>query len=207
MRRRSHDPHCNYSYSTGSNHSFTEECHHPRMAISELFKKIREDSNDTPEQAAKNAGMSRPAYLKWETGQTNNPKLENLLQFCDAYKVSVEDLMRGQVIYINETENLAQHAEKSHPRAQEESRGYLNLNHDEQALVNWYRHTSAEARKLLHGVMQLAPIPTHDAQQAPGLSEGARSILASHEQAKEKLARAAQQLTRKTSKTKTQEKP
>lgn len=138
-------------------------------------------------------GLTVSRLSNWEQGR-------NMIGVEEAKKIS-------PILGVSASHLLTLDEEKSHPRAQEEPRGYLNLNHDEQALVNWYRHTSAEARKLLHGVMQLAPIPTHDAQQAPGLSEGARSILASHEQANEKLARAAQQLTRKTPKTKTQEKP
>jgi len=68
------------------------------MALNELFKKIREAAKDTPEAAANKAGTSRPAYLKWESGTTANPKLENFLKFCDAYKVEVEALMRGRIV-------------------------------------------------------------------------------------------------------------
>jgi len=96
--RLTHGAHCNHSYSNPANHSYKEGCNHAHMALNELFKKIREAAKDTPEAAANKAGTSRPAYLKWESGTTANPKLENFLKFCDAYKVEVEALMRGRIV-------------------------------------------------------------------------------------------------------------
>lgn len=98
VRRIFHDAHCNHSYSTAANHGYIEGCNHAHMALNELFKKIREAAKDTPEAAANKAGTSRPAYLKWESGDTANPKLENFLNFCDAYKLDVESLMRGRIV-------------------------------------------------------------------------------------------------------------
>jgi transcriptional regulator with XRE-family HTH domain len=67
------------------------------MSLSDLIKEIRSEAGDTPAAAAAKAGVSRPAYLKWESGDTENMKIRNLVKFCDAYKISVEKFVRGRI--------------------------------------------------------------------------------------------------------------
>ena len=63
--------------------------------LANRIKKIREDAGDNPNIAAKKVGISRPAYVKWEAGDTENMKLKNLTSFCDKYHVDVVDLLGG----------------------------------------------------------------------------------------------------------------
>lgn len=62
--------------------------------LAEKFKQIRTDAGDTAAAAAEKVGISRQGYIKWENGNTKNMTLNNLLIFCEKYKVEVEPLIR-----------------------------------------------------------------------------------------------------------------
>lgn len=70
--------------------------------LSTLLKRIREDAKDTPAAAAGKVGVSRQAYMKWETGDTENMKIRNLVTFCDKYNIALEPLVRGEIIALGE---------------------------------------------------------------------------------------------------------
>lgn len=97
MTKFAHAADCNHSYTSHANHSYTDGCNHGDMSLSDLIKKIRADAGDTPAAAATKAGVSRPAYLKWESGDTENMKIRNLIKYCDAYKISIEKFVRGKI--------------------------------------------------------------------------------------------------------------
>lgn len=62
--------------------------------LAEKFKQIRTEAGDTAAAAAEKVGISRQGYIKWENGNTKNMTLNNLLIFCEKYKVEVEPLIR-----------------------------------------------------------------------------------------------------------------
>lgn len=66
--------------------------------LAKTILQIRLKSGDSPAEAARKIGCSRQGYVKWEGGDTKNMKLGNLLAFCDAYKIPVEDLIRGAFV-------------------------------------------------------------------------------------------------------------
>lgn len=101
MVKNFHSPHCNHSYTANANHSFGVACNHLHMKINSLFEQIRLSANDNQDNAARKAGISRIAYRKWENGQTTDYRRENLLRFCDAYRIDVEHLLRGRIVYVD----------------------------------------------------------------------------------------------------------
>jgi transcriptional regulator with XRE-family HTH domain len=75
--------------------------------LAERFKEIRTAAGDTPAKAAEKVGISRQGYNKWESGDTKNMTLNNLLIFCEKYNVEVEPLIRcvsntGSVQYVQD---------------------------------------------------------------------------------------------------------
>jgi transcriptional regulator with XRE-family HTH domain len=50
----------------------------------------------TPEQYARMIGVSRQALLKWETGDTENIKIRNLLKISECHDISLDELLAGK---------------------------------------------------------------------------------------------------------------
>jgi transcriptional regulator with XRE-family HTH domain len=50
----------------------------------------------TPEQYARMIGVSRQALLKWETGDTENIKIHNLLRISECHGIGLEELITGK---------------------------------------------------------------------------------------------------------------
>ena len=92
----SHAEHCNHSCTTNANHSYLNICNDGYMAnaLAKKFMEIRKAAGDTPATAAEKIGISRQGYVKWESGDTKNMTLNNLLIFCEKYNVAVEPLIR-----------------------------------------------------------------------------------------------------------------
>lgn len=93
----SHTRHCNHSYHKDANHSFSGVCNDGYMeTLGQRIKRLREERKLSQQQVATAAGVSRVAVTKWESGQTANLKLGNLLSICELFSVSVEELIRGE---------------------------------------------------------------------------------------------------------------
>lgn len=92
----SHAHHCNHSCTSNANHSYRKECNDSYMGttLAERFIEIRSAAGDTPAKAAAKIGISRQGYNKWESGDTKNMTLANLLIFCEKYGIDVESLIR-----------------------------------------------------------------------------------------------------------------
>jgi transcriptional regulator with XRE-family HTH domain len=48
------------------------------------------------QQYARMIGVSRQALLKWETGDTENIKIRNLLRISECHGISIDELVRGK---------------------------------------------------------------------------------------------------------------
>jgi transcriptional regulator with XRE-family HTH domain len=57
----------------------------------------------TPEQYARMIGVSRQALLKWETGDTENIKIRNLLKISESHGLSLDELITGKTAKIGPT--------------------------------------------------------------------------------------------------------
>ena len=91
---------CNHSFTMDANHSYIKKCNDSYAmtnTLADTIKKIRLRAGDSPAKAAAKIGVSRPGYLKWEQGDTQNMKLGNLLAFCDHYEIAIERLIRGLI--------------------------------------------------------------------------------------------------------------
>lgn len=64
--------------------------------LGQRIKRLREERKLSQQQVATAADVSRVAVTKWESGQTANLKLGNLLSICELFDVAVEDLIRGE---------------------------------------------------------------------------------------------------------------
>lgn len=92
----SHAAHCNHSYHRSANHSFGVVCNDDYMeTLEQRIKRLREERDLSQQKVADTVGVSRVAVTKWESGETANIKLGNLLKLCDLFCISVEELVRG----------------------------------------------------------------------------------------------------------------
>ncbi len=64
--------------------------------IGQRIKKRREKAKVSQQYVADRVGVSRVAVTKWESGETSNLKLDNLMKLCKLLDMSVEYLIYGE---------------------------------------------------------------------------------------------------------------
>lgn len=74
--------------------------------IAKFLKEERENSNFTQEEAAKRIGVSKSIISKWETGKSY-PSLENLSKISETYGVSINEILAGTRLGMNEKESVS----------------------------------------------------------------------------------------------------
>lgn len=74
--------------------------------IGKFLKEERENSNLTQEEAAKRIGVSKSIISKWETGKSY-PSLENLSKISETYGVSINEILAGTRLGMNEKESVS----------------------------------------------------------------------------------------------------
>lgn len=134
---------CNYSCGEKANHSYAPTCNHRYMAktLGEQIKAIREAAGHSHEAAGKLVGISRQAFKKWETGDTENIKLGNLLRFCDKYHINIESLLRGTISASPAIEHYEKTPNITLVVANEP-------NPDEREVIEGYRAASPEVKEM-----------------------------------------------------------
>ena len=77
-----------------ANYSFDYLCNDVYMANSETIgqriKNLRDAAGYSQQYVADKVGVSIVAVTKWESGQTANLRLENLMQLCGLFVISFE---------------------------------------------------------------------------------------------------------------------
>lgn len=66
------------------------------MNIKEQLRKKRNENNMTQEQIAEMIFVSRQTISNWENGKSY-PDIKSLILLCDIYKISLDELVRGDV--------------------------------------------------------------------------------------------------------------
>lgn len=66
------------------------------MNIKEQLRKKRNESNMTQDQIADMIYVSRQTISNWENGKSY-PDIKSLILLCDIYKISLDELVRGDV--------------------------------------------------------------------------------------------------------------
>ena len=66
------------------------------MDIHDRIKHAREEKGWSQQQLADKVGVSRVAVTKWESGQTANLKLANLIRLCELFKIEPTELITGK---------------------------------------------------------------------------------------------------------------
>ena len=74
--------------------------------IAKFLKEERENSNFTQEEASKRIGVSKSIISKWETGKSY-PSLENLSKISETYGVSINEILAGTRLGMNEKESVS----------------------------------------------------------------------------------------------------
>ncbi|MGH3514444.1 MAG: helix-turn-helix domain-containing protein [Pseudonocardiaceae bacterium] len=64
------------------------------MSLPENLKALRADRRWTQQQAADRAGVMLRNYQRWEGGE-REPKIDGLKALAEAFKVSIDYLVRG----------------------------------------------------------------------------------------------------------------
>jgi transcriptional regulator with XRE-family HTH domain len=94
----SHGEHSNHSCRSFANHSCELFCNYGYMeTLAERIRRLREQCELSQGQLARLIDCSRPAVSKWESGETHNLKLDNLVRLCAVYQISVADFLSGIV--------------------------------------------------------------------------------------------------------------
>lgn len=65
--------------------------------LSDRIKHLREKAGHSQAGLAKLVGVSRPAVSKWESGDTENIKLANIVRLCKIYSISADDLLSSEM--------------------------------------------------------------------------------------------------------------
>ena len=71
--------------------------------IAKFLKEERENSNFNQEEAAKRIGVSKSIISKWEN-EKSYPSLENLSKISETYGISVNEILAGTRLGMNEKE-------------------------------------------------------------------------------------------------------
>ena len=74
--------------------------------ISKFLKNEREESNFTQQDVAERLGVSKAIISKWECGKAY-PSLEYLPKLSELYGVSINEIIAGTRLSINEKESFA----------------------------------------------------------------------------------------------------
>ncbi|ARQ46104.1 Helix-turn-helix domain protein [Oxalobacter formigenes] len=101
---------CNHSYTEKANYSYKKICNHSFMdTISKKIRELRIKKGLTPEQFAKNIGVSRVSVLKWENGSAQNLKIANILKICEFFGLTTDEFLK------DESPSTLKAAEKAEP--------------------------------------------------------------------------------------------
>jgi len=68
------------------------------MELENRLKRLREEHQFSQEDVARMLDISRQSVSKWELGKAY-PDLDNLIKLSDLYKVSLDEIIRGEVKY------------------------------------------------------------------------------------------------------------
>ena len=73
------------------------------MSFADNLVYLRQHYGVTQEGLAEQLGVSRQTVSKWEAG-TNYPEMDKLLALCDLFHTNLDDLMRGNVHVVKESD-------------------------------------------------------------------------------------------------------
>ncbi|OUO91321.1 XRE family transcriptional regulator [Gordonibacter sp. An230] len=73
------------------------------MSFAENLVCLRQLHGITQENLAEQLGVSRQTVSKWEAG-ANHPEMDKLIALCDLFHVGMDDLMRGNVRIVKESD-------------------------------------------------------------------------------------------------------
>lgn len=73
--------------------------HRYMATLSERIARLRTDRQMSQHDLGKRLGVSHVSVGKWETGQTQNLKLKNLIALCRLFGISADDLLREDPSY------------------------------------------------------------------------------------------------------------
>ena len=89
-----HSAHCNHSYHASANYSYRAMCNPSYMdTLSKRIADLRQARGLSQAQVADAVGVSRVSVTKWESGQTANLKLPNLVALCRLFETTADDLI------------------------------------------------------------------------------------------------------------------
>lgn len=75
------------------------------MTIAEMIKKTRTENNMTQEEYANCFFVSRQTVSSWENGKST-PELQTLINICNTYHMSLDELLDGDRNYVKRTSRL-----------------------------------------------------------------------------------------------------
>jgi transcriptional regulator with XRE-family HTH domain len=110
-------------------------------------------------QLAERLNVSRVAVTKWESGQTQNLKLVNLVALCRLFRLPADELLRGELEYSKADGNAAAAHQANEPSANacigpqfsRKLHGYHDLTDEGRAMVDAQITVAIETARRLYG--------------------------------------------------------
>jgi transcriptional regulator with XRE-family HTH domain len=132
----------NSSYRLKSNHSFRLLCNSSYMErLSERIARLRIEKQLSQRAVGGACGVSHVAVGKWESGQTENIKLANLLALARLFGMSASELLQEPSLGVAYTSTPVQVAQQRDE--------YNVITDDEQLILTAYRMADETGRSLL----------------------------------------------------------
>lgn len=129
--------------------------------LSARIKRLREDARLTQSQLASRVDVSRVAVTKWESGQTENLKLANLVALCKVFSKTADEMLSGELSghaatvvcaqEASEIQNAYSDAIRKRAIPQDLQAAYLELTDQGQELVRTQLHVAIETARRMHG--------------------------------------------------------
>lgn len=115
-----HDCYCKHSYHQHANHSFALLCNDGYLEkLSERIRRLREAAGMSQQALADRCHVSRVAVTKWESGETANVKLHNLLALCKAFGHTADQMLQAELTEQNviQIDKVLTACEKDHSQS------------------------------------------------------------------------------------------
>lgn len=126
----------------------------PNIQLANNLRYLRKTNRLRQEDVGAVLSISRQAYSNYENC-TRTPDLDTLLQLCNFYKVSLNDLVLGDTRkLLYSAGNISEEVTPYHIAVDKNTGNKLYLSGEETELVINYRTLSEENRKIITGFIK-----------------------------------------------------
>lgn len=129
------------------------------MSFADNLQYLRKKNKITQEELAEELGVSRQSVSKWETGEAY-PETEKLISLCDKFGVTLDELLRGNVVKEDEEseDEDTSHEEEDGEESEDDEEEFRQSASDCCACAEGHNKPSALSQRLCALTMLLSII-------------------------------------------------